>query len=204
MNDVREVIRQLQERSSTQALSSQDILDLFSNLFGQDQWRERGLIKSFPKSLTNDEETKPGMSESSGQSSSDPDEVIIDTDGSKHPRKTRKFSTPSAPPLVTENRDGAPNTFTTNSMELSDDPTAMVTSKYPHDQMENVLELLRKVNFILEQLSMFWSNTEIVLDLLSKKGQHAEQFVGFSRNPKLLARFKDRLGEYRFEFLLFF
>ncbi len=53
------------------------------------------------------------------------------------------------------------------------------------------------MDIILEQLSVFWSNTEVLLDLLSKKGQHAEQFISFSRNPKLLARFRERLGEYR-------
>lgn len=50
---------------------------------------------------------------------------------------------------------------------------------------------------ILEQLGLFWSNTEVVLDLLTKKGQHVEQFIGFSSKPRLLARFKERMEEYK-------
>ena len=38
---------------------------------------------------------------------------------------------------------------------------------------------------------------EIVLDALTKKGQHAEHFVAFAHNPKLLARFQERMNEYR-------
>lgn len=44
---------------------------------------------------------------------------------------------------------------------------------------------------------MFWANTEIVLELLTKKGQHAEQFTGYARKPKLMARFRERIEEYR-------
>lgn len=196
MNDVRDAIRQLQDKSSAHALSSQDILELFSNVFGQDQWRERGVIRSSPgkghqSSGGSSGRDHPGMSESSGQSLSDPDEVIIDSDGTKYLKKSSQQNSKS--------------TQQQQSMEIPGEDTTIVTSKYhansassPHaDQMENVLELLRKVNFILEELSLFWSNTEIVLDLLSKKGQHAEQFVGFARNPKLLSRFKERLTEYR-------
>jgi hypothetical protein len=226
MNDVRDAIRQLQEKSSAQSLSSQDILELFSNLFGQDQWRERGVIQSSPRGVGGGTGgagegggsaagggagggSQPGMSESSGQSISDPDEVIIDSDGTA--RKHQKSSTQQQPPSskpTPQQQCGVPphgNDYD-GAMEIPAgevEDTAMVTSKYHlssnghADQMENVLELLRKVNFILEQLSLFWSNTEIVLDLLSKKGQHAEQFVGFARNPKLLSRFKERLSEYR-------
>ncbi len=50
---------------------------------------------------------------------------------------------------------------------------------------------------ILEQLSVFWANTEVVLDLLTKKGQHVEQFIGFASKPKLMARFRERIEEYK-------
>jgi len=50
---------------------------------------------------------------------------------------------------------------------------------------------------ILEQLGVFWANTEVVLDLLTKKGQHVEQFIGFSSKPRLMARFKERMEEYK-------
>ena len=50
---------------------------------------------------------------------------------------------------------------------------------------------------ILAQLSLFWSNTEIVLELLTKKGQHFEQFIDYTTNPKLVSRFKYRIKEYK-------
>lgn len=54
-----------------------------------------------------------------------------------------------------------------------------------------------QVDIILEQLGVFWANTEVVLDLLTKKGQHVEQFIGFSSKPRLMARFKERMEEYK-------
>jgi hypothetical protein len=50
---------------------------------------------------------------------------------------------------------------------------------------------------ILEQLGSFWANTEVVLDLLTKKGQHVEQFIGFASKPRLMARFRERMEEYK-------
>jgi pyridoxal biosynthesis lyase PdxS len=54
-----------------------------------------------------------------------------------------------------------------------------------------------QVDEILEQLSVFWANTEVVLDLLTKKGQHVEQFIGFASKPRLMARFRERMEEYK-------
>jgi hypothetical protein len=53
------------------------------------------------------------------------------------------------------------------------------------------------VDVILEQLGIFWANTEVVLDLLTKKGQHVEQFIGFASKPRLMARFRERMEEYK-------
>jgi hypothetical protein len=53
------------------------------------------------------------------------------------------------------------------------------------------------VDLILEELGKFWGNTDVVLEALTKKGQHAEQFISFGHNPKLLLRFKERLHEYK-------
>jgi hypothetical protein len=65
------------------------------------------------------------------------------------------------------------------------------------DELQNALQMLRQVDIILEQLSVFWANTEVVLDILTKKGQHTEQFISFAHKPKLLARFMDRVVDYR-------
>lgn len=63
-------------------------------------------------------------------------------------------------------------------------------------KLVEALYKLRQVDLILEQLSVFWANTEVVLDVLAKKGQHAEQFIAFANKPRLLSRFKERLAEY--------
>jgi len=63
--------------------------------------------------------------------------------------------------------------------------------------LADALKKLRQVDMILEELSVFWANTEVVLDLLSKKGEHVEQFVGFASKPKLKARFLERMEEYK-------
>lgn len=64
-------------------------------------------------------------------------------------------------------------------------------------KLADALAKLRQVDIILEQLGLFWANTEIVLDVLTKKGQHAEQFIAFAHKPRLLARFQERMSEYR-------
>jgi hypothetical protein len=53
------------------------------------------------------------------------------------------------------------------------------------------------VDVILEQLSVFWANTDVVLDVLTKKGQHIEQFINFAHKPRLMARFRERMEEYK-------
>lgn len=45
-----------------------------------------------------------------------------------------------------------------------------------------------QVDLILEQLGVFWANTEVVLELLTKKGQHVEHFIGFANKPRLMQR----------------
>jgi len=53
------------------------------------------------------------------------------------------------------------------------------------------------VDKILEQLGVFWANTEVVLDLLTKKGQHVEHFIGFASKPRLMERFRERMEDYK-------
>lgn len=64
-------------------------------------------------------------------------------------------------------------------------------------RLSEALDKLHEVDIILEQLSAFWTNTEVVLDRLTKKGEHVEQFIAFSQKPKLLARFQERMEEYK-------
>eukprot|EP01042_Synura_sphagnicola_P000555 gene555-599_t len=80
------------------------------------------------------------------------------------------------------------------------DATAVQVAHRPNQARNRLMEAfhkLKQVDLILEQLGVFWANTEVVLDVITKKGQHAEQFIGFAHKPKLLQRFRDRMGEYR-------
>lgn len=65
------------------------------------------------------------------------------------------------------------------------------------NRLVEALNKLRQVDVILDQLGYFWSQTEVVLDALTRKGQHVEQFIGFSSKPRLMARFRERLEEYK-------
>jgi 7-keto-8-aminopelargonate synthetase-like enzyme len=53
------------------------------------------------------------------------------------------------------------------------------------------------MGLIIGQLNTFWANTETVLEVLTMKGKHAEKFVSFSRNPKLMEKFQTRIDEYK-------
>jgi hypothetical protein len=64
-------------------------------------------------------------------------------------------------------------------------------------RLAEALQKLRHVDMILDQLGIFWAHTELVLDSLTKKGQHVEQFIGFSQKPRLMARFRERIEEYK-------
>jgi serine/threonine protein kinase len=64
-------------------------------------------------------------------------------------------------------------------------------------KLSEALRKLHQVDLILEQLGIFWANTEVILDLLTKKGQHVEQFIGFASKPRLMARFRERMEEYK-------
>lgn len=65
------------------------------------------------------------------------------------------------------------------------------------NKLAEALDKLRQVDLILEQLGVFWANTEVVLDLLTKKGQHVEHFIGFASKPRLMERFRERMEEYK-------
>mmetsp|Transcript_3564 Transcript_3564/g.5547 ORF Transcript_3564/g.5547 Transcript_3564/m.5547 type:complete len:880 (+) Transcript_3564:126-2765(+) len=200
---LRDAIYNLQEQAGDDAISGNAILELFLNLFGQDSWRERGLLKSYPNSPhssphgrgTAQSRSEGGRSESSGHSS-DVDEMVIGAEGAhkvppKHPAITSADNDDGAMDLDPDNNDRGDGRVTRygQSQQSSD--------KKDQTQMDNALEMLRKVDLILEQLGVFWANTEVVLDALTKKGQHAEHFVTFARNPNLMARFRDRMMEYR-------
>ena len=95
----------------------------------------------------------------------------------------------------------APSTTTT-----TEEPTTstVITNNDRHtrqlqaaQRLNEALENLSQIDFILVRISVFWSNTEVVLDVLTKKGQHVEQMISFASKPKLLSRFKEWLEEHK-------
>lgn len=86
-----------------------------------------------------------------------------------------------------------PDQTTAVSKSAVSTPTTIAAT----NRLTEALQKLYEVDMILEQISAFWANTELVLDVLTKKGEHAEQFIGFASKPRLMARFKERLEEYK-------
>lgn len=64
-------------------------------------------------------------------------------------------------------------------------------------ELSMVLGKLKDVDHILEHLAIFWAQTEVILDVLLQKSDHVERFVEFAHKPRLLTRFRQRMGEYK-------
>ncbi|CAM9213000.1 unnamed protein product [Phaeothamnion confervicola] len=63
--------------------------------------------------------------------------------------------------------------------------------------IEKALQLLHEVDQVLEQLALFWANTEVIFDVLLRKGDLVEKFVQYAAKPRLLMRFQERMNEYK-------
>jgi hypothetical protein len=50
--------------------------------------------------------------------------------------------------------------------------------------MKHALQLLHEVDGVLEQLALFWANTEVIFDLLLRKGDLVERFVAYAHKPR--------------------
>jgi hypothetical protein len=94
---------------------------------------------------------------------------------------------------------GNNNNYSSTDVVLSNNNNNAVALGSPlaASKLAEALSKLRQVDQILEHLSVFWANTEVVLEVLTKKGQHVEQFIGFASKPRLMARFMERLEEYK-------
>lgn len=98
-------------------------------------------------------------------------------------------------PLLPGNDDD--NQHGSDSSAIQGEARQLSSSSKAAGRLADALHKLQQVDLILEQLALFWANTEVVLEVLTKKGQHVEQFIGFASKPRLLARFKERLEEYK-------
>lgn len=79
VDEIRRVVSELENRMDSQGMSDQDILELFSNLFGQENWRERGIIFSPSGSVNSRRHNHPGHASPSSTRSSEVEETIVGT-----------------------------------------------------------------------------------------------------------------------------
>lgn len=215
ISDLQRTLLDLQNKQNSNTLNTTDFVALFSSLFDQEK-------KQAPNLPTSTKNSQSPRSENSGYSSEedlvigggrtgsssrtpvceevDIEDIDVDDVGNVEDMEV-------APSVGTQDCDYSINIPSINAGQANEEynELALVSNSSRltsstlngQEQLVKALDMLQKVDTILEQLGMFWGNMEVVLDMLSKKGQHAEQFVGFSHNPKLHQRFKERVSEYK-------
>lgn len=205
MTDLQRTLMDLQDKQKSNTLNTTDFVALFSSLFERQAPVQAPPIaaSASPKSDVNSgyssDETdfviggKSVHSNSNNNGNSMPvcEEVgSMDLEVEESVTDVREFNVSDNPPPLSGECD--------NDLAIVTNYSPLTSSALSgQEQLGKALGILQQVDTILEQLGMFWGNTEVVLDVLSKKGQHAEQFIGFSHNPKLHQRFKERVGEYK-------
>ncbi|CAM9293619.1 unnamed protein product [Discosporangium mesarthrocarpum] len=63
--------------------------------------------------------------------------------------------------------------------------------------IQRALQMLHEVDGVLEQLALFWANSEVIFQVLLRKGDLVEKFVKFANKPRLLQRFQERMADYK-------
>ncbi|CAM9598601.1 unnamed protein product [Ectocarpus sp. 13 AM-2016] len=66
-----------------------------------------------------------------------------------------------------------------------------------YSEVQQALDTLQEIDSVLEQLALFWANSEVIFDVLLRKGDLVEKFVAFANKPRLLQRFRERLADYK-------
>jgi hypothetical protein len=209
INDLQRTLVDLQDKQNSNTLNTTDFVALFSSLFDQEKHKHLSPVASNATNLN----TQSPRSDANSGYSSDDDFVIGGNSVYSNSRQPVCEEVGSCGGVVEMEEEeasagsGRRVNSTLSQMDANDSDNALaIVSKHPpltstalsgQEQLAKALDILQQVDTILEQLSMFWGNTEVVLDMLSKKGQHAEQFIKFSHNPKLHQRFKERVSEYK-------
>ncbi len=62
--------------------------------------------------------------------------------------------------------------------------------------MSHALSMLKAIDTLLQEHSHFWTNMELVVDVLKQRINHIEGMVSFTRNPRLRGRFVRRVEDY--------
>lgn len=183
--------------AKAEALTAESAMQLFAQLFGSafpHESREESTIKhAMERSMSmrvddddddddnNDGNDDNGYAAAKTSGAMDRDDSVEEFLG--HNQSTDSQSTTEV-------------TATTTTMAPRSPPLSPGTSN-ALNKLTDALQRLRDVDDILERLGAFWVYTELQLDNLSKKGQLAEQFVAYGHKPRLLARFTERMSDYR-------
>jgi len=203
-------------------MNSDQILQLFLNLFGQQRNNNNSIQFNENESLLIAGNERPFTKVESDQLSDSMEDSIDETLDTKirayEPNKLEKIDASNLKmdisssqvdnssssgggisgiqkpmPLVISPKVSDATNFANGVQALISVPPSPIAASH----LVDALHKLRQVDMILEQLSVFWANTEVVLDVLTKKGQHVEQFIGFANKPRLMARFRERMEEYK-------
>ena len=196
MHNITETLLQLKQQTSNNELGEQktftqdEVLDLFLNLF-------------VPPTSSNNVGGNTNMSITETESFS------LDNNSNVHITDISDIETQFVSDGVVQDHFNTNLGYSYNSytnqplaIQIPDaNPQTMVRTAAPSSpaasHLVEALHKLHEVDNILEKLTYFWAQTEVRLDILTKKGQHVEQFIGFASKPRLLARFKERLEEYK-------
>ncbi len=196
IHNITDTLLQLKQQNSNNKLDEQktftqdEVLDLFLNLF-------------VPPTSTNTVGGTTNMSITETESFS------MDSNSNVHITDLSDIDTQFVNDGDMQNRFNTNNAFAYNNytnqpltIQIPDaNPQTIIRTAAPSSpaasHLVEALHKLHEVDNILEKLTYFWAQTEVRLDILTKKGQHVEQFIGFASKPRLLARFKERLEEYK-------
>ena len=66
-----------------------------------------------------------------------------------------------------------------------------------HPALIQALSQLEQVDKVLESLGILWANTEVIFEVLLQKSDHVERFVDYASKPRAVARFHERMSEYK-------
>jgi len=74
----------------------------------------------------------------------------------------------------------------------------MVTSTADEDlePISKALAMLKEIDRLLQQHASFWSQMEVIVDVLMQRANHVESMVNYTRNPRLRGRFLERVNNY--------
>lgn len=177
-SDLKAVVDKLQDSGHLQNISSTELLDLIMKLF--ESWRDTGAVKNALPSPVGSVQSTTWQA---------PPAIVKRVGDNENFNRYRHHNDDDC------DDDDDDDDF--NQRKIIKQSLSRNKAVNSNEHLQNVLKALYEVDLILEDQGLYWSNTDVILDTLSKKGQHAELFVSFGHNKNLNKRFKERMAEYK-------